>query len=149
MAPFAYVAGFCGAHHDVLGYSVVRAPGIARVVWAVGWVWRAAAFATAHSKIYTRLYNTLRPLVSALLFGLFSTIHVRGGSCAVQAEWWRAVNVRFAALVCLAGAVDVLHCDAAHVVVAGQLLFLDLHGEVVVRTAAAACCIVILATPDA
>ena len=64
----------------------MRSPSIARVLWAVGWVWRAVAFATVHGKTYMRLYNTLRPLVSALLFGLFSTIHVRGGSCALQTD---------------------------------------------------------------
>jgi hypothetical protein len=100
---FEYVAGYKDDHGGIPAFPDVAEAIASRVAWAAAWVWRSMGFHAQRPKLYHSLYSGVRHVNKALLFGLFSTVHVRGGSCAVSTMLWDLSAARYIFVVAVAG----------------------------------------------
>ena len=80
LGSFEFV-GCRGAQVDIPVFPKGASDFLSRMLWASSWMWRSAAFNQHRPKDYQRLYCSVRDINTAFIFGVFSTLCVRGGSC--------------------------------------------------------------------
>ena len=144
---FEYMVGFRGGQPDIPVFPKSRSDLLSRMLWASSWMWRAVAFNQHRPKDYQRLYYSVRDVNKAFIFGVFTTVYVRGGSCGKGTCLWKSSSVSFVFVAGVVGHLEFAHAGQKHMLMANQCFVGELSGEIHVEAASSECSLVLMTTP--